>query len=145
VREVRRVQRDIRWAIYSGARAVYENADFIENNPLVNAARDALDTARDGVSNAQAAVAQAQTSLDGLQAWLDTLDSCPTCPRPPVPFSIESATFDAALAGFGGNSSVSLELGYQVAGESRTATASFGGSVSDLVQPLVTTVSNALF
>ena len=138
-------QKSIRYGIYIAARTVYYNRQYLQNNPVVNAAERALADARRAFNAAQLEVNRMRASLNQLQAWMDTYDSCAACPRPPIPVSVISAGFEAALGGFFGESRVQLDLTYQVFGNRRTLRAGFGGSPTELVQPLFNAVSNALF
>jgi hypothetical protein len=145
VRAVRLTQRNIRWTAYSAARLVYENREFLENNPAVDQARAALVDARVAFNTLQAEVDRMNIMLDGLAEWMDAYESCPTCARPPLPVQVVSAEAEAALAGFFGRSSVELTVGYRVFGEQRVLQAGFGGSMSELSQAIFQAVSDALF
>lgn len=139
-------QRSVRWGIYVTARAIYQNREYLQNNPAVDGARAELVAARADVAAAQAEVDRIRAALNDAQRWVDAYDSCTgSCQRPPMPFGVVRAQFDAALNGLFGRSGIDLSLTYQVFGDQRTITAGFGGSVSDLAQSLVSTVSDALF
>jgi hypothetical protein len=71
--------------------------------------------------------------------------TCSDCPRPALPLNIRRASFDAALEGFWGGSSVQLDVDFLVFGEQRRFQAGFGGSVSDLASSLGERLIDAIF
>ena len=145
VRSFWSTQRSIAYGAYIAARTAYQNQDWLESSVPVQTARAALDDARAAFNGARAEVERMQTSVDQMAAWLDAVQACATCPRPPVPVRVVSAEFDAALDGFFGQSGVQLAVAYQVFGESRSLTAGFSGSLSDVASSLFTELSDALF
>lgn len=145
VRAARLAQRTIRWSAYSAARTVYENREYLEDNPAVAQARTSLEDARFAFNTLQAEVDRYRVLVDDLADWIDAYESCPSCARPPMPVQVVSAEAAAALNGFFGRSSVDLTVGYRVFGDRRTFQAGFGGSISDLSQAVFQAVSDALF
>jgi hypothetical protein len=138
-------QRTVTYGVYQAARVVYLNRDFIDDTPPVRAAQNVLNGARATFNAALVEVNRMSASLDQMDAWLDAVQACATCPRPPVPLSLVSAEFDAALDGFFGQSGVQLLVVYQVFGDRRALSAGFSGSISDLASSLVTTLTDAIF
>ena len=64
---------------------------------------------------------------------------------PPLPFSIKSAEFDAALEGWMGNTSVDMAIGYQVFGAPRELRLGWSGSIAENALTLFNSVRNAIF
>jgi hypothetical protein len=138
-------QKAITYPIYQVARAAYLNQDWLESSAPVQAAYQAIANAQATFNAARAEVQRMQTALNQMQAYVNTLQSCATCPRPPMPFNLVSAEFDAALDGFFGQSGVQLDVVYQVYGRRNGFTAGFSGSISDLAVNLVTAATDAIF
>jgi hypothetical protein len=145
VRSARLVQRNNRWNIYQAARAAYLNRDGIENLPPVRSARTAMDEARSAFNIARLEVEKGQAAITGMEEWLDAVATCSDCPRPALPLNIRRASFDAALEGFWGGSSVQLDVDFLVFGEQRRFQAGFGGSVADLASSLGERLIDAIF
>jgi hypothetical protein len=138
-------QRTITYPLYVAARTAYLNQGYLQSSAPVQAAYTAIANARATFNAALAEVERMRTALEQMQAFVDAIESCATCPRPPMPFSVISAEFDAALDGFFGQSGVQLDLAYQIYGDRRSFSAGFSGSISDLAVNLVTAATDAIF
>ncbi|MDZ7781205.1 MAG: hypothetical protein U5R14_14920 [Gemmatimonadota bacterium] len=113
IRGARLAQRNARWRAYTAARAVYQNREYLENNPAVNSARATMDEARAAFNAARTEVDRLETTLASMQDWMDSYEACASCDRPSLPVQVTSAEAEAALEGFFGRSQVELAVGYR--------------------------------
>ncbi|MCH7876456.1 MAG: hypothetical protein IH965_14335, partial [Gemmatimonadetes bacterium] len=138
-------QRSITWGVYIGARAIYYGGQYITNSPFINGLRLAISQAQDGLAAARREVNKTRIAVNNFQTYINSFQTCRTCPMPPVPFNIRSAEFEADLAGYTGNSSVSMRIGYQVFGNNYVFEIGWSGSIAANAFKLFDVVRNAIF
>ncbi len=133
------------WGAYVAARFVYNNRRYIWDNPVYHGMVRARNAAEVGVNAAQAEVAKVREAFNSFSDYVTGFETCRTCPMPPLPFSIKSAEFDAALEGWMGNTSVDMRLDYQVFGRPKVFQLGWSGSIVENAVNLFNMVRNEIF
>ncbi len=139
------VSRGTTYGLYRAALFTYNNRRYIWDNPVYHGFARARDQAAVGVNTAQAELRKVRTAFDDFSGFVNSFETCRTCEMPPLPFSIKSAEFDAALEGWMGNTSVDMRLDYQVFGNPRRFELGWSGSIAENALNLFNMVRDAIF